>query len=63
MVWNNEQRTAKSTDMDVGDESKRLYTFEVAETREQEENVVTRPGFQVPSYPSHAGRFTPDPIS
>jgi hypothetical protein len=33
--------------MNVGDDSDRLYTFEVAETNEQEESVVTRPGFQV----------------
>ena len=44
--------------MDIGDESERLYTFKVAETSEQEENVVIRPGFQVPSYPSRASRFT-----
>ena len=62
MVWNDEQSTAESVDMDVGDECERMYTFEVAETSEQEENVVTRPGFQVPSYPSRAGCFT-DPIS
>ena len=44
--------------MVVGDDSDRLYTFEVAETSEEEENVVTRPGFQVPSYPSRVGCFT-----
>jgi hypothetical protein len=57
IVWNDEQSTAKFADMNIGDKSARLYTFEVAETSEQEENVVTRPGFQVPSYPSRAGRF------
>ena len=61
MVWNDEQSTVESVDMDVGDESERLYTFKVAETSEQEENVVTRPGFQVPSYP--CGLFHSDPIS
>lgn len=29
------------------EESDRLYTFEVAKTNEQEENVSIRPGFQV----------------
>jgi hypothetical protein len=44
--------------MDVGDGSDRLFTFEVAETDEQEENAIARPGFKVPSNPSRAGRFT-----
>jgi hypothetical protein len=43
--------------MDVGDDSDRLFTFEVEETNEQEENAVTRPGFQVPSNPTRPGRF------
>ena len=55
IVWNDGQNIAESADMDVGDDSDRLFTFEVEETDEQEENVFTRPGFQVPSYPSRAG--------
>lgn len=43
--------------MDVADESDRLFTFEVAETNEQEENAVARPGFQVPSH--HPIRVVP----
>jgi hypothetical protein len=58
IVWNDEQSIAESTDMDVGDGSDRLFTFEVAETDEQEENAIARPGFQVPSNPSRAGYFT-----
>jgi hypothetical protein len=47
IVWNDEQSIAESADMDVGDDSDRLFTFEVEETDEQEENAVARPGFQV----------------
>jgi hypothetical protein len=47
IVWSEEQSGAESADMDVGDDSDRLFTFEVAETNEQEENAVARPGFQV----------------
>ena len=59
IVWNDEQSIAESGDIDrdVSDDSDRLFTFEVAETDEQEENAVARPGFQVPSNPSRAGRF------
>lgn len=32
---------------DAEKESDRLFTFEVEKTKEQEENVTTRPGFQV----------------
>lgn len=44
LVWNNE---AEDTMMDSEDESDRLFTFQVAKTNEQEENVTTRPGFKV----------------
>ena len=44
--------------MDIGDDSDRLFTFEVAETNEQEENAVARPGFRVTCHPSRAGRLT-----
>ncbi|KAI9444051.1 hypothetical protein H4582DRAFT_1918933 [Lactarius indigo] len=40
---------AESADIDVGDDSDRLFTFEVAETNEQEETAVARPGFQLNS--------------
>jgi len=44
MVWGNDN----DDDLDADDEeSDRLYTFEVAKTNEQEENVSVRPGFQV----------------
>lgn len=33
--------------MDIDEESDRLFTFEVAKTNEQEENVEARPGFTV----------------
>lgn len=49
IVWNDEQSRAESADRNVGDDSDRLFTFEVAETNEQEENAVARPGFQVTS--------------
>ena len=32
---------------DEEDESDRLFTFEVEKTKDQEENVTTRPGYQV----------------
>ncbi len=46
IVWNDEDRDSISIDMDSGN-SGRLFTFEVAETIEQEESAVSRPGFQV----------------
>ena len=48
--------------MDVGDDSDRLFTFEVEETDEQEENAVARPGFQVRPTMSYR-LFHSDPIS
>jgi hypothetical protein len=47
IVWSDEQSSADSADMDVGDDSDRLFTFEVAEMNNQEENAVARPGFWV----------------
>ena len=44
--------------MDVGDDSDRLFTFEVAEKDQQDENAVAPPGFQVRSNPPRVGRFT-----
>jgi hypothetical protein len=57
IVWNDEQSNTEAANMDVGDDSDRLFTFEVAETNEQEENAVARPGFQVPPPSSHPGCF------
>ena len=61
IVWNDEQSIAESADMDVGDDSDRLFTFEVEETDEQEENAFARPGFRVRPTMS-CGLFHPDPI-
>ena len=51
IIWGDQDSDTESMDVDTGD-SDRLFTFEVAETNEQEENAVARPGFQVLSYPS-----------
>jgi hypothetical protein len=47
IVWNDEESDAESDDMSTC-EFDRVYSFEVAETNEQEENAVSYPGFQVP---------------
>ncbi len=47
IIWNDEESDAESVDMSAGDFD-RVYTFEVTETNEQEENAVSYPGFQVP---------------
>jgi hypothetical protein len=44
LVWGDEDEDDTDTD---NEESDRLFTFEVAKTNEQEENVSIRPGFQV----------------
>lgn len=46
MVWSDEDSDTESVDVDV-DDSDRLFTFEVAKTKEQKESAVSRPGFQV----------------
>jgi hypothetical protein len=46
IVWRDQDSDTESVDVETGD-SDRLFTFEVAETNEQEENAVARPGFQV----------------
>jgi hypothetical protein len=51
IVWSDQDSDAESVDVETGD-SDRLFTFEVAETNEQEENAVARPGFQVLPYSS-----------
>ena len=53
MVWGDSDNNEDDSDLD--DESDRLFTFEVAKTKEQEENVSMRPGFQV-SPPASAPR-------
>jgi hypothetical protein len=44
-VWNDEAEDLLPMDIDEG--SDRLFTFEVAKTNEQDEDVVVRPGFTV----------------
>lgn len=46
IVWSDQDSDAESVDMEACD-SDRLFTFEVAETNEQEEKAVACPGFQV----------------
>jgi hypothetical protein len=46
IVWNGEGRDTESGDIDL-DDSGRLVSFEVAQTTEQEDGAVSRPGFQV----------------
>ena len=49
VVWNEDDEdgdTSSAVDIDAGD-SKRLFTFEVAKTNEQEESVASRTGFRV----------------
>ena len=46
IVWNDEESDAESVDVSTC-EFDRVYSFEVAETNEQEENAVSYPGFQV----------------
>ena len=50
IVWNDEESDAESDDVSTC-EFDRVYSFEVAETNEQEDNAVSYPGFQVP-FPS-----------
>jgi len=50
IVWGDQSSDTESVDVETGD-SDRLFTFEVAETNEQEENAVARPGFLVLSHP------------
>lgn len=46
IAWRDQDSDSESVDVETSD-SDRLFTFEVAETNEQEENAVARPGFQV----------------
>ena len=45
IVWGDDDSGTESED-DTGDDD-RLFTYEVAKRNEQEENAVSRPGFQV----------------
>lgn len=45
IVWSDEE-TADTLDVIEG-EVDRLFTFEVAKTKEEQENVVSRAGFEV----------------
>ena len=46
IVWNNGADDSNTTAED-DDDTDRLFTFQVAKTNEQEENVNVRPGFIV----------------
>lgn len=45
IVWNEDSEDIEF--LDPGEHSDRLFTFEVAKTNEQEENVTVRAGFRV----------------
>lgn len=50
IVWNDQEGENAIMDLDEDhDESSRLFTFEVAKTKEQEEAVQPRLGFKVSS--------------
>ena len=54
IVWkeDSDDNTIMTLDNDDNEEdSDRLFTFEVAKTNEQEENVMFRPGFMVSGLP------------
>ena len=55
IAWVDEDDDPESFDADTGDED-RLYTYEVENRNEQEENASLRPGFQVihPNYQAKA---------
>jgi len=46
MIWNNTISDDQLSDSDE-DDTDRLFTFEVAKTKEQEEGVSVRQGFEV----------------
>ena len=47
MVWNDDLDDVLTDDEEDDDEPDRIFTFEVAKTNEQEENVTVRKGFTV----------------
>ena len=46
IVWGDKDNDTESMDVDTGDDD-RFFAYEVAKRNEQEESVVSRPGFQV----------------
>ncbi|KAG5646404.1 hypothetical protein DXG03_003454 [Asterophora parasitica] len=48
IIWKDEKNESTTADFDDG-HMDRLFTFEVAKTNEQEENVTSRPGFNMSS--------------
>lgn len=55
IVW---RRDGDEVSMDAdNEETDRLFTYEVAKTHEQEENVVSRTGFQVRNKPVVIWRY------
>jgi hypothetical protein len=49
-VWGDEDDDDISIDLDNDDSDRRLHDFVVAKTKDQEENVIARPGFTVRSF-------------
>ena len=49
ILWSEEVHEGKNTFEVDQDETDRMFTFEVAQTNEQEESVTTRNGFKVNS--------------
>jgi hypothetical protein len=47
IVWGKEEEVADLDDNDIDKDLDRMYTFSVAKTREEEENVTISPGFKV----------------
>jgi len=45
-IWDNEDGSASGYQIDKEDKD-RMYTFEITQINEQEENVVFQPGFRV----------------
>ena len=54
VIWSNSVSDDQLSESDE-DDTDRLFTFEVAKTKEQEEGISVRPGFEV------CGTFTPFP--
>ncbi|THG96228.1 hypothetical protein EW026_g5569, partial [Hermanssonia centrifuga] len=62
IVWAEESQDA-SMDVDTDDESDRLFTFQVAKTHEQEENVKCRTGFKIHDMKIINSLTAPDDLS
>lgn len=52
LVWNEDEENVEDADEaeDYVERVDRMFTFEVAKTKEEEEGVVPKPGFTVSSY-------------